>query len=594
MLLCLWQTNAGATQQYSITQINPLPGTQFVMGSTQLITFRITNNNTNPNTGERIYYVQFQTVTTGWGNPRRYTTFNAAATTAPANWSKSTSASTSIIFQPNTYANAIPQGGFQDFTISVYMGSRSADFTETLRRARVRYTTTAAGICCPSTYTQTGNTITVNNPANLPLRCLSIALRTTDCGGTAITTLTAGNNFCLEMTVQNFSSTAKNGIVSSPTNPPAGPPPPSNANIATIGTAVPVCNLTTNSPLNLAVGAGPGYVGASGTITFRYPTAGTDNGTIQFVNLIARQSATATSPLANSNILTVSRVTVGIVMTGPRVASSNCIFVGDVVTSTMTITNGTGAAITNVTPSALTQCAYPPCTGAVTLGAFALTSPNCIPNIAINKAGTFTWTAPITGGTINNPQSSVTVTGNVNYNKAACGVGGGTTSVTANSNALDLDGYIVTVSPATTNASSANEELTWTVENYGCASIQQVSISASAPAGWTWAGGDSYSLVGNADLETWTTGGANLPIDFNAPVGGQLPQGESGSFSLVFPTTPTPAVIPTPYVFNVSIADANATPIIQILPTTVTVNAFNSTPGGPNAAGTGVWKEIVQ
>lgn len=572
------QTQAEAVQQFTVSQINPAPGSQVVMGSTQLVTFRITNTNTAPNNLERIYYVRFQTNTTCTA-PCRNSTFNTAATVPPANWSKSTNLTTDIIFQPNNYANAIPVGGFKDFTISVYMGSQTADFTETLRRVRVRYTTTAAGVCCPSTYVQTGATITINNPGSLALKSLSInSFQTTDCAGTPITSTTSGNNFCVVMTVQNFSSAAANGIVTNPTNPPSG------ANISKIGTVTQGYISTTYAPnpLNLAAGAGPGYVGATGTITFRYSTVGTDNGTIQFINLNARASATVTSPLANSNILSVSRLTISIAVRGPIVASPTCVFSGDTATFTMTATNNTGAAVNNVKPSALTPF------GTATIGAFTGPTPSaCIASIANGGTGTFIWTAPVTGTLP--PKPTFWVQGTVNYNMTAGCASGGTTSVIATSTPPeDVDGYVVSVNPTSSYAGSANEELTWSVTNYGCAAIQSVSVDY--PAGWTWTGGDSYSLVGNNNLETWTVGGANPPVVFTAPLpADQLLQLESGSFSLAFPQTPATTGA---YTFNVTITDANAAPIVKTLPTTVTVNPYDSsTPGQGNYTIPGIWKE---
>jgi hypothetical protein len=498
-LLGAWRTSAEAAQVFTVTQQNPAPGSPVVMGSTQLVTFRITNTNTGGNVGERIYYVRFQT-NTSCTAPCRNTTFNTAATVAPTNWSKQTSLTTDTIFEPNTYANAIAVGGVQDFTLSIYMGSRTADFTETLRRARVRYTTTAGGTCCPSTYAQTGSTITINNPASVALKSLSInSFQTTDCAGTPVTSITSGSNFCVVMTVQNFSSAAANGIVTNPTNPPSG------ANISKTGTVTQGYISTTNSPnpLNLAAGAGPGYVGSSGTITFLYSTAPGDNGTIQFVNLNAQRIATVTSPSANSNILSVSRLTVSLALRGPVVASPTCVFSGDTATFTMTVTNNTGATVTTVTPSALTRV-YP--VGSATIGAFTGPAPASIASIANGATGTFTWTATVTG-TIGNPKSSFYVTGYVTYN-------GGTLSIIQQSITEDVDGYVVSVAPVSTNASSTNQELQWTITNYGCAKIQSVSVAGSIPAGWTWTGGDSYSLVGSSNLETWTVGGANPPVVF--------------------------------------------------------------------------------
>ena len=558
--LCFWSVSADAAVNYTVTQTNPAPTANFNMRTTSSVTFRITNTSTAGETIRRVRFRIRNVVGTCGAAPCANTLFSNT-TAAPAGWTRSAFAVASVTFTANTVADRIPAGGTKDFTMAYNMGNMTADFTQTLRDVRATFST--------------GATRTINNPGSWKLLSLSItSFQTTDCAGTPIATLTAGNNFCVVMAITNISSTAQNGIVSSPTNTP------SCANISKTGTVTQGWVSTTYNPnpLNLAALA-------SGTITFRYSTVGTDNGTIQFVNLIAQRIATVTSMLANSNILSVSRLTISITVRGPIVASPTCVFSGDTATFTMTATNNTGASVTNVTPSALTQCAYPPCIPTVTIGALTGPLPACIASIANGASGTFTWTVPVTG-TINSPKSNFYVTGNVNYNKAACGAGGGITSATATSNTEDIDGYIVTALPATTNANSANEEIIWAVTNLGCAAINSVAIAI--PGGWTYSG-DNYSIVdpAGAGVETWTTSGT-VTFTADAPANQIATPNGTGEFHLVFSATPTATGANT---FNVVITDTSATPNVTTVPTTVTVNPYDSTPGQGNYTTPGVWRE---
>jgi hypothetical protein len=67
----------------------------------------------------------------------------------------------------------------------------------------------------------------------------------------------------------------------------------------------------------------------------------------------------------------------------------------------------------------------------------------------------------------------------------------------------------------------------------------------------------------------------------------------TGTFSLVFSQTPASA---GSYIFNVTITDdSTPTPVIQVIPTTVTVNPYDSSPpSGPNVVGTAIWHEVIQ
>ncbi|MBI3595855.1 MAG: hypothetical protein HY203_01725 [Nitrospirae bacterium] len=253
----------------------------------------------------------------------------------------------------------------------------------------------------------------------------------------------------------------------------------------------------------------------------------------------------------------------------------------------MTVTNNTGGAVTAVTPSALTKFT----TGAAAIGAFTGPAPASIAAIANGASGTFTWTAPVTG----NVNDTYYVTG---FATAA----GPITTATATSNTGRVGGYTVAVSPASTNAGSTNQELSWTITNNGCADVKQVQITV--PAGWGLPVTDTYSMIDqynppnpgtNPIEDIWTVSGAN-PVTFAATI---LPPSAStdvlpliggspkdGTFNLVFPTTPSSTGTSS---FQITITDTNNTSVTRT--TDVTVNAFNSGSPDPNANGTGATRE---
>jgi hypothetical protein len=160
----------------------------------------------------------------------------------------------------------------------------------------------------------------------------------------------------------------------------------------------------------------------------------------------------------------------------------------------------------------------------------------------------------------------------------------------ATSNREDIDGYVVSVAPTDTNASSTNQEVTWTVANRGCAAVDSVSILIDPD--WTYAN-DAYSAVDVSavnTVETWSAGAPN-PLQFTAaPTAAErLPIDFTGDFSLVFSTLP---VTPETSNFQVTIIDAAVPPNTRAIPTSVNVQAFD--PTGPNAAGTLIWQEQVR
>jgi len=173
---------------------------------------------------------------------------------------------------------------------------------------------------------------------------------------------------------------------------------------------------------------------------------------------------------------------------------------------------------------------------------------------------------------------------------AATYTAGATTATTpANGSTKFVDDYVVNVNPTSPNASSTNQELTWTVTNRGCANINSVAITV--PAGWTF-GSDGYSLVADmtgTDIDTWTLSSTT----FTAPnAAGRTPISVSpifhdGNYSLLFSATPATTGSST---FTVRVTDDNGAFVDHTTP--VTVNAFD--PTGPNLTKPSTWREIFQ
>jgi len=181
------------------------------------------------------------------------------------------------------------------------------------------------------------------------------------------------------------------------------------------------------------------------------------------------------------------------------------------------------------------------------------------------------------------PKPAITASASVSYN-----VGGPAQTTPAASHAEDVDDFIVSVSPTSTNAASVNAELTFHVKNRGCGNnVAQVTITA--PAGWT-ASSDVYSIVtdtlGNSLENNWTVSGTT----FSAPTpAAQMPTDKTGDFSVVFSATPSSA---GSSVFTVSVTDGTNTANHNGPETTVTVNAFGS--GTLNQTQPSIWREIFQ
>ncbi len=547
-ILFLLHGTADAARNFTFTQTNPLPASAvFTMGDTAPVTFRIANTNGGGNNGERIYKVKF--------DADGATTFSAS-TAAPAGWTRIAYSATSVTFQANSWADAIAVGSPEDFQVQLLGSSNNNANNEDLNKATVYYSAVYP-------FSEVANK-NQKNKGGWAWRALVTSLQITDLTGAPIATLAAGSSFRLVMTVQNRSKATQNGIVSNPT-----PPSPFKTGTVTQGLTSTVYS---PNPLNLGtIGTGTD----TGTITFTYSTAVSDNGTIYFTAFVQNGAGNATSKTVPSPILTVT--------TNRFIANISvnpiCAYNGQNITVAMSLTNGFGNDIVSVTPTLNPS-----------VGAPVVCPPNptpAAPNgpVLANNAGTYTfqWVCLVTGGTIG---QTFTFSGSATGTQQPPGVV--RTTPPTISPTSSVGGYVpvITPFPVQPNASSANVELMWTITNQGCANVNSVSISI--PVEWTLSAGDNYSLVNDSLENTWNVAGTN-PVVFTAPsLAEQLLTVQPGEFCLVFSSTPTAPMTST---FNIDVTDANG--ITATLPTTITVNPYDAGPGGGNYTGTGEWQEVV-
>lgn len=533
---------AHAARSFTYAQSPATALAVFNMGSTQTLSYQITNTSTGANVGERIYSMQFNLPGTG--------TVFSASTSAPAGWTRSAFSATSVTFLASSWNNAIAVSGngpttTASFSLVLVMASASTDVNDSLKSIRANFTKSTSPPFKRSGF------ITTNTSNLWKLKSLAItSLQITDTLGNPVTALAAGSSFRLVMTVINNSSASQSGIVSNP-----NPPTPVKT-----GTVTQALTGTAGSPLTLASGA-------SGTITFTYSTAATDNGTIYFT-ANAQSGASVTSSLTTSSTLALSKFTAAIT------PSVSCQYAGSTITVTMALTNGFPYSILNVTPT-LTQQAGAPLTYV------SGPTPATIASIGAGAGTNVSWVYQV--------NNNIVATDPFNFSGSATGTGNTvgspiiTTPLTPSAS-IARGEFLIVVNPSATNTSSANVELTWSVTNNGCLAVNSVGISV--PAGWVWAN-DAYSLVNLSAvsaIETWVASGAN-PVTFTSPnPASQLPQIFSGDFSLVF--SATPAAVATS-VFTVTAIDAGAA--VVAIPVNVTVNPFMT--GVLNNATNNTWRE---
>jgi hypothetical protein len=572
LMFGLWTDAVQAARTFTTLQTSPAPGSTLDMGTVQPFTFRVTNTSGGGNAGERIYEMRFRL--------NNGTLFDAA-TTAPAGWTRTGYTTTTVTFRATSWANSIPTGGFVDFILVMSLTPAGADANQTLRDARASFTLDtdfSNGI------SRTGRT-TINNQGSWSLRSLQItSFLATDLLGN--TSVVAGNQFRVVMTVRNVSSTTQTSIISV-ANPPAMV---TSAWTGPVPTNVPPAIYNPN-PLTLAPGA-------SGTITFLYNTNSGSDGNVTFGGVsgayVRNNTGNATSRAQNSNTLSVGRFSASITVT-PTSPSPNCEYEGNTVTVRMRLTNDFPYNIINVTPT------LTPSVGAPVV--YQSGPSPAAPNGPVVASGTFdfTWVYLVSGGSpgaLFSFSGSATGTGQTGGNPTR-------TTPVATSASVKRGGYSPTVSPTnagTSNADSTNEILRWLITNNGCTDVTQVSVTI--PAGWTLATSDpyfSYSLVdqdsppnpGTAQIEDiWTVAGTN-PVIFTAPLVpyNVLPlipaSPKQGDFRLVFSATPAAAEAS---VFQLRIIDTNNAFVDRT--TTVTVDPFGT--GGRNDTNKVNWREVFQ
>lgn len=540
ILLGMEARPAEAARSYTISQTNPASGSDVLMGSTVPVTFRITNTANGGNAGERIYEMRFR-ISSG-------STF-ASTTAAPAGWTRTAYSTTSVTFQATSWANAIASGASMDFTLTIVMRRTSADVSETLRDARARFTTTTSG----PPFSRLAS-ITVNNPGSWRLKSLQAVFRITDLSGNLITSIKAGDSFRVIITVTNWSSSSQSSIVvgNSGNRPVANITP-----TVTLNSPTPTYS---PNPLTLAAGA-------TGTITFTYTTQTSDSGTVYFTAFVRNSGNTATSTTVQSITLSVTRFSASLSI------DQLCLYNLQNLQVTMTLTNGfTNNIVVSAAPT------LTPSAGAPVVANPGLTT--LLP-VTVPAGGTATvrWTYQVNGGNVGD---QFWFTGSASGTEQTAG---NPTRSTLPSNSLNATraGFTTTIAPSTTNASSTNQELSWSFTNQGCNKVNEVRLSI--PNGWSW-GGDAYSLVQNGAvfLESWTFAQSGNTVIFTAPAGGEMIIGGSGDFRLVFTATPA---APETSTFDRTIFDIDGDS--ALLNMSYTVNAFNT--GGLNQTGTTTYRE---
>src|SRR6267142_4502534 len=455
------------------------------------------------------------------------------------------------------------------FTLQLNLRTTTVDVTEALRDARATFTLdTNFG----NGITTTGSTVTVNTPGSWTLKSLQITSFQTTSNTSpfpAVSAIAAGSSYRVVITVKNISSATQSNIVASPT-------PPTQTRTGTWSSPTTNCSLTSTSPSPLTLAAG-----ASGTITYTCTTLAADNGAVFFTTSVRNGTTTATSRSSNSNTLTVSSVTLSWSPITP--AAPACLFSGGTATMTLRVTHSTAVTITNVAPSAF---GLTTANGAST-SALSGPAPASVASLAPAAFQDFVWTAVVTG-TVPVPPTTAP---SIMVTAAATYTAGVTATTPANNTTKFLDDYVVNINPASTNASSTNQELVWTVTNRGCANVNSVAITL--PGGWTFS--DGYSVAADmtsTDIDTWTLAGTTFTA-FPSP-GGRTPVSvpatstfNDGNYSLLFSATPTATGVST---FTVRVTDDNGGFVDHTTP--VTVNAFD--PTGPNLTNPSTWREIFQ
>jgi len=533
-----------------VAQQNPAP--EFAMGTASPLTYRVCNNSGNGST-ETLRGVRFYLAN------NNYTNFATTGYAPPAGWSCTRPTTLYIQCTAAAAANYIPGGTgcstSKDFTFNINSVASVWDRTDLLSNVTARFT---------------GNTAYRSPPTSLTPNSWTWK---TFLATLSPSSSTVGLNcpISLSMVVVNRSSANATPIVSVPAQP-----------TMTGGASVNYNNGPAPASLNL-------NSAVTGTILWNYTVAPTSPaGTVNFSacastsgSCATSAGSTKTSSLVTSPTVTIS-TTIGCTLNAVLSVAPSCLFSGSTATYTMVVSNPSGTTVSYVRPSSFLFG------GTATTTLLTGPTPTQIVSLASGVSGTFIYTATITG--INN--DSFSATGSANSNPPPGPAYGSSVVGTTTSRIGD---YLVTVMPASTNAQSANQELTSSITNTACNNVNQVSISTPVVGGGWPALSDIYSTVTNSagiDVDTWTNAAIAGGEQFSADTGNRMPPGEDGTFYLTYPSTPTTAAT---YTFTVTIVDDAPIPVTKNYLRAITVNSYlTGTSTGPNAAGTGAWHEDIK
>lgn len=314
----------------------------YYMGDTILMTLRVTNTNTWPNTNEGIKKVTFTF-------PKSMLV-NTSGNIAPTGWSYTVSTATNNITFTTT-SSYITTGNYLDFTIRLTVQPATSDVAgETLSSVRVTYTSNRS-------VTKNSFTFTWNRRG---LKILSMVANPD--------LLIPGDSFSLTITVQNVSSSTKTNITANP-NPPS--------------------ETQTNGfdPVTVSNPSIPSLaVNATGTLIYNYTTDPNfaNEGTVIFSCNVKDNNNTTTGILTSSNTVYIGRFQASISVT------PECPLNNETLTVTMTVSNKNSYSLSNVTPTLSVG-------GTATLVKITGPVPASVASLNAGATAVFNYTYQITG-----------------------------------------------------------------------------------------------------------------------------------------------------------------------------------------------------
>ncbi len=269
--------------------------------------------------------------------------------------------------------------------------------------------------------------------------------------------------------------------------------------------------------------------GGSRTFTVTFSLIGTPGADTSYgFSVAVRRSGGGTTTLTASVLVRVPSLQVQSLTVDSSTIS------GGTVRVVMTVRNTGSAALSNVTPAALTAggSAAKTLTGGPT--------PASVPSLAADATTAFEWVYTITGST----GQTYSFTGHATAD-------GGVTAPSATSNTGSIVTYGLAVAPASVTAGSTGVQIQFTVtNNLTSGTVDQVTVTNPNTSIF-----QSDATWGGADTSGWTRSQpAGNQYRFTSPGSAQDIQagGGTATFTVTFTTIGTPAV-DTTYTFSVAI-----------------------------------------